>query len=103
MIDFGTWPPFLYYKGSQVTKPIILVKMCYKLNYCRVRVRVMSLIGDFLASADIKDFGHFFFLIFVYIGSAASYWHHTFFTPRVLYHYFIATLWKHTSRCYFEA
>ena len=30
MIGFVTWPPFLYhhlYKGSQVTKPIVVVKM----------------------------------------------------------------------------
>ena len=36
MIDFVTWPPFLHlhcYKGGQVTKPIILVKICYKLLY----------------------------------------------------------------------
>ena len=31
MIGFVTWPPF--YKGGQVTKPIILVKICYKLLY----------------------------------------------------------------------
>ena len=32
MIGFVTWPPFCY-KGDQVTKPIILVKICYKLLY----------------------------------------------------------------------
>ena len=62
-----------YYKGSQVTKPIILVKTCYKLLY----VFKTSLIGDFLASADIKAFGC------TYVGRAASYRPHTFFTPRV--------------------
>ena len=34
MIGFVTCPPFLhhhYYKGGQVTKPIIVVKTCYKL------------------------------------------------------------------------
>ena len=31
MIGFVTWPP--RYKGGQVTKPIILVKICYKLLY----------------------------------------------------------------------
>ena len=35
-----------------MTKPIILVKICYKLLYFET-----SLIGDFLASADIKAFG----------------------------------------------
>ena len=36
MIGFVTWPPFFVpkcYKGGQVTKPIILVKICYKLLY----------------------------------------------------------------------
>ena len=36
MIGFVTWPPFSYhhyYKGGQVTKPIIVVKICYKLLY----------------------------------------------------------------------
>ena len=36
MIGFVTWPPFLYYhiyKGGQVTKPIIVVKMPCKLLY----------------------------------------------------------------------
>ena len=35
MIGFVTWPPFLhhhYYKGGQVTKPIIVVKICFKLR-----------------------------------------------------------------------
>ena len=36
-----------------MTKPIILVKICYKL----LHVFETSLIGDFLASADIKAFG----------------------------------------------
>ena len=36
MIGFVTWPPFFVpkcYKGGQVTKAIILVKICYKLLY----------------------------------------------------------------------
>ena len=36
MIGFVTWLPFLYqhhYEGGQVTKPIILVKIYYKLFY----------------------------------------------------------------------
>ena len=40
-------------KGDQVTKPIILVKICYKLLYV---IQVVDK-GDFLASADIKAFG----------------------------------------------
>ena len=33
MIGFVTWPPFWWPFGGQVTKPIILVKTCYKLLY----------------------------------------------------------------------
>ena len=36
MIGFVNWPPFFVpksYKRGQVTKPIILVKICYKLLY----------------------------------------------------------------------
>ena len=36
MIGFVTWPPLLHLgtkKGGQVTKPIILVKICYNLLY----------------------------------------------------------------------
>ena len=58
----------------QVTKPIIIVKIYYKLLY----VFETSLIGDFLASDDIKAFGR------TYVGRAASYWLCTSFTPRVL-------------------
>ena len=36
MIGLVAWPPFLYqnyYNDGQATKPIMLVKMCYKLSY----------------------------------------------------------------------
>ena len=36
MIGFVTWPSFhtiIINKGGQVTKPIIVVKICYKLLY----------------------------------------------------------------------
>ena len=62
MTGFVTWPPFShhhYYKGGQVTKPIIVVKTCYKLLYV-IQVRSLKkLISkyNFLASADIKVFG----------------------------------------------
>ena len=58
MIGFVTWPPFFvpkYYKGGQVTKPIILVKICYKLLY--VIQGVENKVTNFLASADIRVFG----------------------------------------------
>ena len=55
-----------------MTKPIMLMKTCYKLLYV---IQVTSLIGDFLASADIKAFGC------TYVGRAASYWPNTFLHP----------------------
>ena len=59
MIGFVTWLPFLYhhyYKGDQVTKTIIAVKIPYKLLYI-IQVVKRFLINNFLASADIKVFG----------------------------------------------
>ena len=59
MIGFVTWPPFLYqhyYKGGQVTKPIM--KMCYKLLHVIQGVKkYFDKVTNFLASADIKAFG----------------------------------------------
>ena len=43
-------------KGGQVTKPIIVVKICYKLLYV-IQVVKKILISNFLASTDIKVFG----------------------------------------------
>ena len=59
MIGFVTWPPFhtiIISKGGQVTKPIIVVKICYKLLYV-IQVDNRILISNFLASTDIKVFG----------------------------------------------
>ena len=42
--------------GGQVTKPIIVVKICYKLLYV-IQVVKKILISNFLASTDIKVFG----------------------------------------------
>ena len=52
MIAFVIWPPFctvIFYKGGQVTKPIIVVKMLCKLLY-------IIQIKNFLL--DIKALGH---------------------------------------------
>ena len=60
MIGFVTWPPFFVpkcYKGGQVTKPIILVKICYKLLYVIQGVENSFGKFNFLASADIRAFG----------------------------------------------
>ena len=59
MIGFVTWPPFhtiIINKGGQVTKPIMVVKICYKLLYV-IQVVKKILISNFLASTDIKVFG----------------------------------------------
>ena len=53
MIGFVTWPSF-FLKGGEVTKPIILMKICYKLWYVFQGVENQS---NFLASADIRVFG----------------------------------------------
>ena len=54
MIGFVTWPPFFVcYKGGHVTKPIILVKICYKLLY--VSQGVKNSFGK--VTSDIRVFG----------------------------------------------
>ena len=78
MIRLVTWPPFLYqhyYKGGQVTKPI--VKICYKLLYVILGVKSIfdkvaswpQLISKLLVTSACLH--------------AASDWPHTFFTPKV--------------------
>ena len=75
MIGFVTWPPFFVpkcYKGGQVTKPIILVKICYKLLY--VIQGVENWLSNFLASADIRVFGRTYLLaMLLLIGLAPLY------------------------------
>ena len=78
MIGFVTWPPFSHHhKGGQVTKPIIVVKICYKLLYV-IQVVKRFLISNFLASTDIKVFGR----TYVPICNAASDWPPPFLYPR---------------------
>ena len=68
MIGFVTWPPF--HTGDQVTKPIIVVKICYKLLYV-IQVVKRFLISNFLASTDIKVFGRtYLFAVLLLIGLA---------------------------------
>ena len=53
-----------------MTKPIIVVKICYKLLYIIQGVKKF-LISNFLASADIKVFGHMYlFTMLLLIGLA---------------------------------
>ena len=58
-----------------MTKPIIVVKICYKLLYViQVDKRLKILISDFLASADIKVFGcTYLFAMLLLIGLALFY------------------------------
>ena len=59
-------------KGGKVTKPIILVKICYKLLTYVIQVCmyvVSNIFSDFLASADIKAFGRtYLFAMLLLIG-----------------------------------
>ena len=77
MIGFVTWPPFLYhhleYKGGQVTKPIIVVKMpgC-KLLYI---IQVKGFSWPYLLSKISVTYN--------YSYNAASDWPRTFFTARL--------------------
>ena len=76
MIGFVTWPPFFVpkcYKGGQVTKPIILVKICYKLLYV-IQLVEIGLVSNFLASADIRSH--------MPVCNVASDWPRTFLHPR---------------------
>ena len=60
-----------------MTKPIIVVKICYKLFYV-IQVVKKIFISNFLTSTDIKVFGHtYLFAMLLLIGLAL------FFIPRV--------------------
>ena len=70
MIGFVTWPPFSHHhnKGGQVTKPIIVVTICYKLVVASYVIQVVK-ISNFLASTDIKVFGRtYLFAMLLLIG-----------------------------------
>ena len=93
MTGFVTWPLFhtiIINKGGQVTKPIIFVKICYKLLYICHQVDNRFLISNFLASTDIKIFGRH-----IPICNAASDWPRTFFIPRVFL--FSICIYMHTT------
>ena len=71
-----------------MTKPIIVVKICYKLLYVIQRF----LISNFLASTDIKVFGRtYLFAMLLLIGLAL------FFTPRVFLLSILYTIHTETS------
>ena len=80
MIGFVTWPPFhtiIISKGGQVTKPIIDVKIYYKLLY------VIQVDNRFLISKLLGLNCYQRFWSHIPICNAASDWPRTVFTPGV--------------------
>ena len=73
-----------------MTKPIIVVTICYKLLYVIQVVKKTFDISNFLASTDIKVFGSY-----IPICNAASDWPRTFFTPRVFLFSISLLFWKY--------
>ena len=77
-----------------MTKPIIVVKICYKLLYV-IQVVKRFLISNFLASTDIKVFGRtYLFAILLLIG-LAHFLHPGCFC--LAYHYFLGSI----NTCYY--
>ena len=71
-----------------MTKPIIVVKICYKLLYV-IQVDKRFLISNFLASTDIKGFGRtYLFAMLLLIGLA-------FFTSKVFLFSISLLFWKY--------
>ena len=78
MIGFVTWPPFhtiIINKGGQVTKSIIVVKICYKLLYV---IQVVKKIFD-KQLLGLNQYQSFWSHISV--CNAASDWPRTFLHP----------------------
>ena len=68
-----------------MTKPIIVVKICYKLLYVIQVVSKRFLISNFLASADIKVFGRtYLFAMLLLIGLALFYTRGVFVTINIM-------------------
>ena len=64
------------FKGDQVTKPIILVKTCYKtIVFHSSSLKHLAVIGDFLTSADIKAFWSHIGIGLLLVGLALYYTH----------------------------
>ena len=82
MIDFVTWPPFLFhhllYKGGQVTKPIIVVKMPCKLLYIIQVKEFLITSWPYLISRFLIAYNHY---------NAATDWPHTFYSQAVFVWY----------------
>ena len=76
-----------------MTKPIIVVKICYKLLYV-IQVVKKILISNFLASTDIK-------VLVAPVCNAASDWPRTFFTPKVFLFSISLLFWKQMLATYY--
>ena len=72
-----------------MTKPIIVVKMCYKLLYV-IQVVKRFLISNFLASTDIKVFGRTYLFAMLLLIGLALFLHPGCFC--LAYHYFFGSI-----------
>ena len=76
-----------------MTKPIIVVKICYKLLYV-IQVVKRFLISNFLASTDIKVFGRTYLFAMLLLIGLALFLHPGCFC--LAYHYFFGSI----NTCY---
>ena len=83
MIGIVTWPPLLI-----MTKPIIVVKICYKLLYI-IQIVKRFLISNFLALTDIKVFGRTYLFVMLLLIGLALFLHPGCFC--LAYHYFFGS------------
>ena len=85
MIGFVTWPPFVgTKKGGQVTKPIILVKICYNI----VSFKELQIFDEVTSWPQVYQT----FWSRLPVCNVASDWPRTFLHPRcfcLAYHYFL--------------
>ena len=79
-----------------MTKPIILVKICYKL------LKIV-LVSNFLASADIRVFGRTCLFAMLLLNGLTLFYTTGFSISLLFVTNITVTLWKHISICYFEA
>ena len=77
-----------------MTKPIIVVTICYKLLYV-IQVVKRFLISNFLASTDIKVFGRTYLFAMLLLIGLALFLHPGCFC--LAYHYFFGSI----NRCYY--
>ena len=99
MIDFVTWPPFLtkitYYIGGQMTNPVMLVKICYKLLYVQEVKTIIDKV-TFWPQLISKILG-----LHLPVCNAASDWPHAFlYVSRVFFVYYSIFIWTSHYRLY---